>query len=421
MNVVILDSDVSYPTTSGKRLRTLNLMLPLAGRHHLHYIARGRGDAEQNRQAVAFLRDHGIETTIIDDPLPGMRRLGFYLALAGNVVSPLPYSVVRHQSAAFRRGVVEATRGRRVDLWQVEWTGYLDAVPDRAAPTVVQAHNVDSLIWQRYHEAERNPLRRWYIRQQWRKFRRFEGAAFRRATRVVAVSPEDAALAGRLYGVENVDVVDNGVDIGLFRSMRPNPTAPTILFLGSLDWRPNLDAATVLLQDIFPAVAAQVPGARLWIVGRTPPEWLRRRVECVAGVELHADVPDVRPYLTGATLMVVPLRIGGGSRLKILEALAAGLPVVSTAVGAEGLTLTPGVDYTRADSPGEMAAALVEALRQPEAALTQAQRGRETVAARYDWSMLAQRLEAVWERACGRGGEGEAVPAPVSAGRTGTP
>lgn len=402
MNIVILDSDVSYPPTSGKRLRTLHLMLPLARRHRIRYLARGRGDVEQNRAAVAFLANHGIEATILDHSPAEMRRLGFYLNLAANLASPLPYSVVRHHSEPFRRAVAEATAGQRIDVWQVEWSGYLYAVPDHRVPVVLQAHNVDSLIWQRYREAESHPLRRWYIGRQWRKFLRFEAEAFRRATRVVTVSDEDAALARQLYGCDHLDVVDNGVEVARFRDLSPAPGSQTILFLGSLDWRPNLDAVTVLLQDIFPAVHARVPDVRLAIVGRSPPDWLRRRVACVSGVELHADVADVRPYLERSAVMAVPLRIGGGSRLKILESLAAGLPVVSTRVGAEGLMLRAGHDYTPGDRPEAMADALVEALLRPEEARAQGERGRATVAARYDWSLLADRLEQVWQAARAR-------------------
>src|SRR5262249_8608746 len=174
----------------------------------------------------------------------------------------------------------------------------------------------------------------------------------------------------------------------------------TILYLGSLDWRPNLDALTLLLDDIFPRVRARVPEARLAVVGRSPPEWLRQRVRSLPGVELHADVPDVRPYLAQSAVMAVPLRIGGGSRLKILEALAAGLPVVSTRIGAEGLALRPGQDYTLADTTQEMSSALVDCLVRPEEARRQAEEGRQTVSGRYDWASLADRLERVGEKAC---------------------
>lgn len=398
MRTVIIDGDVSYPATSGKRLRTLNLMLQLARRHEITYIARGEGNAEQNRQAREYLRMRGVTPLIVDDPLPQKRGLGFYARLAANLFSPLPYSVASHHSEKLRAAVAEYAARHPVDLYQLEWTGYLYALPPGAV-AVVQAHNIDSLIWQRYHEAEGNALKRWYIRRQWKKFLRFEGEVFRTARDIVVVTVEDAALARQWFGVEQVHVVDNGVDVGYFAPIRPDANSRAILYLGALDWRPNLDALEVLLDAIFPAVRALVPDARLHIVGRSPSERLRRKVAPLEGVELHADVPDVRPYLERSAAMAVPLRIGGGSRLKILEALAAGLPVVSTHVGAEGLALRPGVDFTLADTPEAMARTLIDWLKDPVPAHRQAEHGRQTVASRYDWGMLANRLERVWEQA----------------------
>jgi glycosyltransferase involved in cell wall biosynthesis len=155
-----------------------------------------------------------------------------------------------------------------------------------------------------------------------------------------------------------------------------------------------------LLRLIFPRVLAQEPAAQLWIVGRNPPRGLAERVAQLRGAALHANVPDVRPYLARTSVMAVPLRIGGGSRLKILEALACGTPVVSTKVGAEGLTLVAGAHYDEADND-VMAEALVNALRQPERVRAQAEHGRRAVLESYDWDVLAVKLERVWQRCAG--------------------
>src|SRR5262245_61592286 len=146
MNVVIVDGDVSYPPTSGKRLRTLNLMLPLAGRHRITYVARGCGDAAAERQAVEFLSGRGIETMIVDDPIAKKRGPSFYARLVGNLFSPLPYSVASHRSEKMRQAVARVAADRPVDLVQVEWSGYLYALEGVGKPIVLQAHNVDTLI-----------------------------------------------------------------------------------------------------------------------------------------------------------------------------------------------------------------------------------------------------------------------------------
>src|ERR1044072_7405160 len=139
-----------------------------------------------------------------------------------------------------------------------------------------------------------------------------------------------------------------------------------MLFMGSLDWRPNQDAANLLLSEVLPAVRAPEPRATAVLVGRRPPEWLRQKVAATPGAELHADVPDVRPFLARCGFLVVPLRIGGGSRLKILEALGAGTPVVSTKVGAEGLELPPARDLLVANTSEELLSAALAAIRRPD-------------------------------------------------------
>jgi glycosyltransferase involved in cell wall biosynthesis len=227
---------------------------------------------------------------------------------------------------------------------------------------------------------------------------RFERAWFPRADWVVAVSPDDARLVREQFGMPRVDVVDNGIDRAYFEAIHAERDRCRILFLGALDWRPNLDAVELLLDRIFPQVLAQEPQARLCLVGRHPPPNLRQRVQGMSGVELHADVPDVRPFLGQSGVMAVPLRIGGGSRLKILEALASGLPVVSTTVGAEGLCLESGRDFVRADTAEELAAALVQAIRAPDALRDMARQGRQLVLERYDWEVLGEKLERVWEK-----------------------
>jgi glycosyltransferase involved in cell wall biosynthesis len=398
MKVVIVDGDVSYPATSGKRLRTLNLMLRLAGRHQLTYIGRCGADSEEARTAPAFLRRHGIEPILVHHPVPHKSGVAFLGRLALNLVSPLPYSVSSHQSAPLRDAVARHAAQHAVDLWQYEWAPYLTLTDGCVrGPRLVIAHNVDTLIWQRYYENARGLLQRAFLQQQWRKFERYEQAAFRRATRVVAVSPEDARLIRERFGQPDVDVVDNGVDTAYFEQAAGVRDPRRILFLGALDWRPNLDAIDLLLERIFPEVHAQEPSAQLVIVGRNPPSALVRRAAATPGVELHASVADVRPYLAGAGVMAVPLRIGGGSRLKILEALACGLPVVASRIGAEGLALTPGIDFVQAEER-DMAAALVEAIRKPAPLRAMAEHGRGIVREQYDWEVLARKLEASWEK-----------------------
>jgi glycosyltransferase involved in cell wall biosynthesis len=401
MKVVVVDGDVSYPPTSGKRLRTLNLLLRAARRHAITYVGRCAHGSEEARTAPEFLRDHGIEPVLIHDPVPKKSGFSFYARLAANLLSSQPYSAVSHRSSAMQVAVREVARRKDVDIWQVEWSPYLHMIDrDISGKRLLVAHNVETLIWKRYFECAASLPEKVFFHEQFRKFERFEREAFTKADRVIAVSEDDARLISASFGQASVDVVENGVDAAYFLNGPEQYDRNTILFLGALDWRPNVDAVNLLLDNIFPAVRAQETQARLQVVGRNPSWKLIQRARSLSGVELHANVADVRPFLRGAGAMAVPLRIAGGSRLKILEALASGLPVVSTPIGAEGLRLAPGVDYFSAELD-EMAQTLLHVMRAPTGARAVARHGCEVVLKHYDWEILSRKLEASWQRCVG--------------------
>jgi glycosyltransferase involved in cell wall biosynthesis len=398
LRVTLVDEELPYPPVSGKRIRTLNLTLRLARRHRLTYVCHRNADPAEARRAAEFFADHGVATVVVDRAVPPKAGAAFYARLGLNLLSPLPYSVASHDSRALRRALRVHAARRQVDLWHCEWTPYAQALRAVDGPRVVIAHNVESVIWQRYYETEANALRRWYVGRQWRKFLSFERRALAEADCTVAVSDVDAARFRRDFGARRIDVVENGVDTAYFRPRQGWREPGRILFLGSLDWRPNLDGVELLLDRVFPAVRAAEPTATLSLVGRNPSAALRRKVESTPGAELHGNVADVRPFLAECGVMVVPLRIGGGSRLKILEALASGVPVVSTRVGAEGLHLEAGHHLTVVEDIDALAPALVEAVQSPEVVREQAEAGRGRVLERYDWDVLAERLEQVWLR-----------------------
>jgi polysaccharide biosynthesis protein PslH len=399
LHVAVLDEELPYPLNSGKRIRSFNLLTRLAKSHRITYIVHDSPDAEQRREAARVLRRYDIFPLIAERRVPPKSGPFFYARLMRNLASALPYSVTTHTSRELRAAADKVAREDPPDLWHCEWTPYAQTMFRRPGRWVVMAHNVESLIWQRYTETEANPLKRWFMEKQWKRFERFESWAYSNATRAIAVSREDADRMERDFGATDVAVVENGVDTSYFR---PDDTVPRdphrMLFLGSLDWRPNLDGVRQLLDSILAKVQQSEPRATLTIVGRSPPDWLRAEAANRPGVELHADVPDVRPFLHAAGMLVVPLRIGGGSRLKILEALACTTPVVTTTVGIEGLRLN-NEHCTIADSNDDFVGGVLEAMRHPRMAHMQAALGRSRVLAQYDWNGLAGKLDEVWHEA----------------------
>lgn len=398
LKVVVVNEGLGYPPQGGNWLRTLNLLLPLARRHEITYVCRGVKDDRAEQIARSFYAENGIRIRVCGEPPVDKTGLAFYARVAANLASRLPYSIASHRNRSVRDEIRRLAASEKIDLFQFEALGYADVLAGTGARTMVIAHNVESLIWERLHQTERQPVKRWFIGHQLRKYERYEGAVMRGASRVVAVSHEDAVLLKDRFGVSDAAVVDNGVDVKYFTAdaAERHPDPKRILFLGSLDWRPNLDGIDVLLSEIMPRVLAAEPEARLSIVGRSPTAALVRRLKREPNVELFANVDDVRPYLARSAVMAVPLRIGGGSRLKILEAIASGVPVVSTRIGCEGLIFEPGRDLCVAETGADMAAAIVDTIRNPERAAEMVRHGRKVIDAHYDWSRLADRLEKVW-------------------------
>jgi glycosyltransferase involved in cell wall biosynthesis len=230
LHVAVVDEELPYPMTSGKRIRTLNLLLRLAHRHRITYLCHRNADADEARRAATFLRDHGIEPIVVDRAVPPKSGPLFYARLAANLLSPLPYSVATHTSAALREALQEHAARTRVDVWHCEWTPYCEVLGDLPAERrLVVAHNVESMIWQRYHDTEANPLKRWYVGRQWRKFVSFERRAYGGSGMTIAVSPEDASRIRTDFNGRCVRVVDNGVDTDYSAGRRTTRSKPDSL------------------------------------------------------------------------------------------------------------------------------------------------------------------------------------------------
>jgi glycosyltransferase involved in cell wall biosynthesis len=230
---------------------------------------------------------------------------------------------------------------------------------------------------------------------QWRRMQTFEGRTLARFDRVLAVSDADRQTLHRLYPREltaPVSVIPTGVDTGYFEASEAPASSRHLVFTGSMDWIPNEDAMRFFCRDILPRIRAAEPDVTLSIVGRRPTHAVRQLGE-QHGVEVTGSVDDVRPHLARAAVYIVPLRIGGGTRLKIFEAMAAGKAVVSTTIGAEGLPVSNGRHLAIADAPEEFAATVIRLLRTPTERRALAYAARSLMETRYDWSAVSASLE----------------------------
>ena len=396
MHILWLKTELLHPVDKGGRIRTYNMLRALRREHRVTYLTLDDGTAAPDAAERALEYCH--ELVRVPFATAPKRSARFFAELAANLVSPLPYAVAKYRSPAMCDAVTRAVRAG-ADVVVCDFLFPSLNVPDGlGAPTVLFQHNVEAMIWERHAQVAGNPIKKAYMAEQWRRMRRHEAAECRRFDHVVAVSPQDAEVFARDYGVPDPSDVPTGVDTEYFRtSGRETPRANNLVFTGSMDWMPNEDAILWFADAILPRVRAAVPDVTLTVVGRHPPPRVRALADAGLGIEVTGSVPDVRPYMERAAAFVVPIRIGGGTRLKVYEAMAMEKPVISTPVGAEGLPVRDGIDALLAAEPDAFADAVVSVLRDPARARSLAAEGAALVRARYGWDRVAEQFAATCE------------------------
>jgi glycosyltransferase involved in cell wall biosynthesis len=290
--------------------------------------------------------------------------------------------------------VAKAVRDGDYDAVQaegIEMARYLFQVPPERR--IYDAHNAEFLLQQRLAHSSRG-LRAAYSRMQWRRLERFEAAVVRQSRLTLAVSEHDANQLSALAGPDtNVRVVPNGIDVAAYPFRPPSAARRTdLLFLGKLDFRPNAASLAWFIPDVL----GRLSDTRLFVVGAAPPAWLVKAGQHDSRIAVTGHVADERPYFARCAALVLPVRTGGGSRLKALVAMASGVPIVSTRLGMEGLEAEPSVHYLVADSPEEWVSSLRRLLADADLRQRLACNARSLVEQRYDWSALRPKLEAAY-------------------------
>ncbi len=301
-------------------------------------------------------------------------------------------AVARWKSDAFLRKYREVTAAHCFDSIVCDFLFPAPNLPDLSRCTLFQ-HNVEAVIWERHAEQGRTPLHRWYFGLQARRMAAYEGQVCRTVRNVIAVSESDAHLMRTRYQVSKVSHVPTGVDIDFFRPTSSAPSRADLVFIGSMDWMPNIDGIQWFTDEIWPLILQQRPQTTLAIVGRKPVPAIQQLANR-PNITVTGTVPDVRPWLHGAGLSIVPLRIGGGTRLKIYESMAARVPVVSTTIGAEGLDHTAGENILIADSPQSFAQSSVSLLENKNLARALSEAAFRLVDENYSWQAITQQFES---------------------------
>ncbi len=388
MRVLILANRVPFPPDDGWKVRCYHVVRAVAAGADATLVVFHAGSDELLARAREQL---GVDLVAVAPP-----RRNTPDRLLQGLVSRTPLTVANERSQAYASALRQVVGSRQFDAALCVSTimsPHLRLLPANL-PRVIDTHNIDAVMYARYAQTLAPSLRRRYTALTAAKLRHFEARAFAAAQLVWVCSDEEAAIARRLAPRANVLTVPNGVDTELMSPL-PTPAVPKrLLFFGRLDYFPNIDALTHFAREVLPLVSAAEPDVELDVVGPAATAQVQALGREHPAINVRGRVDDVRCALADAAIVVVPLRVGGGTRLKIVEALSMARPTVSTTIGAEGLDLVPGEDLLVADAPAEFALAIRALLDDPQRAAQLGAHGRESVRERYDWRQVGQVIRA---------------------------
>jgi glycosyltransferase involved in cell wall biosynthesis len=389
MKILWVKNDFLHPTTRGGQIRTLEMLRRLHQRHEIHYVAFEDGTQPDG---VRLSSEYCSYRYPIKHRIPNKRSLGFLLQLARGLVSSTPVVIERYRSRAMEIQIDHLREQRDFDCVVSDFLYPAANISDLGRCVLFQ-HNVETLIWRRLAKhGSILPARLYFDRQAELTFE-FERRICRSVRRVVAVSHPDAELMKNLFGVSEVVHVPTGVDIEAFSPPARIPKTTDLIFVGSMDWMPNIDGVTYFIREILPLIRRRRPTCSLTIAGRSPAPKVCGFATQDRGITVTGTVSDVRPYLWGSVLSIVPLRVGGGTRLKIYESMAAKVPVVSTIIGAEGLDVTSPENIRIADTPEDFAAHCIELLDDAAERHRTADAAWQLVNSHFSWDRVTDRFE----------------------------
>jgi glycosyltransferase involved in cell wall biosynthesis len=391
VKILFIQNRPLFPADTGGKIRTLNVLKHLARWHDVTYLCSSEAGDEPH---LAQMSDLGLKVEAV--PHRRIRRgsLRFWTRLATNLFSSLPLSIAKNYDPALRRRACDLVAQGNFDLLICDFLHTARYGAGLGLPSVLFQHNVEAQILARHAEQDGGRLRRLYMGLQYRRTLKFESRSGRDFDAVIAVSQTDRETFRRDYRWQHAHAIDTAVDLDYFQPAATPVRPERCAFVGSLDWMPNADGVIHFVRNVWPLVRQRRPAATFAIVGRSPSPAVLKLAE-VPGVEVHASVPDVRPYLADAAAVLVPLHVGGGTRLKIFAAMAMAKAIVSTTLGAEGLPVEHGRDILIADGDQNFADAVIALLESPQKQSDIGQAARHLVLERFGTEGVARQFERV--------------------------
>jgi len=390
MRILWVKSGGLVPIDHGGKIRSFQIAKVLASSHDLTLFT---FDEASNEAAHRELK--GIFSDVIFVPLvvPNRKSFGEYLAYAKNLFSMHPYSERKYCQPHIARKLREHLLQQSYDVIVCDFLLTAGVIPwDLPGLRVLFTHNIEAQIWKRHFQVAQNPIWKAACYREFRTMERMEHHYLNSAEHVLAVSEADREAFATVISKSKISVVPTGVDSEYFRPMPEREEPNTLVFTGSMDWMPNEDGIFYFVREVLPLIREEISDVNLWVVGRRPSAKLRKLAEQIPGLTVTGRVEDIRPYMAKASVYVVPLLVGGGTRLKIFEAMAMGKAVVSTSIGAEGLPVVPGRDIVLADQSKDFADQTVALLRNAAKREELGGSARRLVERNYSWSAVGARL-----------------------------
>jgi glycosyltransferase involved in cell wall biosynthesis len=400
MNVLLLTQVLPYPPDSGPKVKTWNVLKYLAQRHEVTLVSFVRGDQSDD---VCHLERYCRAVYTVPMRRGPWRDL-WHMALS--FLRNEPFMMVRDDRRAMRDLVARLASEMHFDVAhadQMNMAQYAARVP--GARKILDAHNALWLLYRRLWQTMGPGPRKWLLGRDYRLLKRYEGWVCQEFDAVLAVSEEDEAALEEAAGQAlDVAVIPIAVDTDEVKVVQREAEPRHVLHIGTMYWPPNVDAMKWFIDHIYPLVRQQRPDVHLDVVGARPPAELLALNDAGLGIHVTGYVADPTPYQRRAAVMVVPLLAGGGMRVKILNAMAEGIPIVSTTLGYEGIEATPGRDILVGDTPEAFAAEVLRVLDDPDLGRQLAANGRRLIEEKYSYRYACRPLDEVYARAMARSG-----------------
>lgn len=399
MQILLLTPQRPYPPHQGTTLRNFNLIQELAKRHTICVLTFLEPDQNPKNPGPLPKLCQWVDTL----PVP-RRTVG--LRLRQMLTTRRPDMSWRLWSPEFDARLARRLSEQPFDVVSIEGIEMAPYLPTIEAahprPLIIyDAHNAEWILQKRAFATDiKNPAR-WpaaaYSLVQWRRLIWYESNLMERTDHTIAMSHPDKVALRQINPTAPITVVPNGVDLAAYSRFFSTTVPQDIVFTGKMDFRPNIDAALWFGQQVLPIIQRQRPGTTFAVVGQRPHprlDVLRNK----PGITITGYVEDIRPYIAGATVYIAPLRVGGGTRLKLMEAMAMGKAIVSTSLGAEGFPVVNGQELILADEPEQFAKEVLNLLTDPLSRAQLGQAGKAFVQANYNWSVLVPRLERIYQK-----------------------